>query len=375
MRIPSPITWFGGKSRLAPKIITHFPQHKTYVEPFGGSAAVLLAKDSSPIEVFNDIDKQLFDLFRVLRDERLFKRLRGSLELTLYSRAEFDLAKQQSDDPVESARRLVVRQRQSRGGLGDRWSYCVQDAHGAGSSESIEAAGRLLVRQRQSSCGKGEDLSYSATNSQGGVASSVKRWRKGIDCLPAVHRRLQNVQIECDDWRQIIRRFDTRETLFYVDAPYHIDTRVGGGYRHELTKQDHKELIARLLKIRGMVVLSGYDHETYKPLERAGWKRVDYHVRTHSSDYRARRVESIWLSPSVVNRAENRNLFLSPLERQREGAYRSHKVQVDASTKRVLRAIAKFRAAGKRITISGIGRATDLSREHLSRNYRHLFEA
>src|SRR5271170_963472 len=140
MRIASPITWFGGKSRLAPTIIGYFPSHKTYVEPFGGSAAVLLAKEPSAIEVFNDIDKQLFNLFQVLRDERLFKRLRRSLELTLYSRAEFDLAMQQSDDPVEAAR-------------------------------------RLLVRQRQSFSGKGEDWSYSTKKSQGGVASAVKRWR------------------------------------------------------------------------------------------------------------------------------------------------------------------------------------------------------
>src|SRR5271166_1742362 len=103
MRIPSPITWFGGKSRLAPRIIGYFPPHKTYVELFGGSAAVLLAKEPSPVEVFNDIDNQLFNLFRVLRDDRAFRRLQRGIELTLYSRAEFDLAKQESDDPVESA--------------------------------------------------------------------------------------------------------------------------------------------------------------------------------------------------------------------------------------------------------------------------------
>jgi DNA adenine methylase len=168
-------------------------------------------------------------------------------------------------------------------------------------------------------------------------------------------------------------RFDTPETLFYCDPPYIPDARVSGKYRHELTPRDHRAIVDCVLAMRGMIILSGYDHETYKPLERAGWKRVDYHVRTHASDYRARRVESIWLSPSVVNHAKNRNLFLSPLERQRVGAYRSHKVQVDASTKRVLRAIAKFRATGKKVTISGIGRATDLSREHLSRKYQYLF--
>jgi len=334
MRIPSPITWFGGKSRIAPRIIGYFPPHKTYVEPFGGSAAVLLAKEPSAIEVFNDIDKQLFNFFRVLRDEQLFKRLRGSLELTLYSRAEFDLAKQQSDDPVEAAR-------------------------------------RLLVRQRQSFSGKGEDWSYSTRKAQGGMASAVKRWRSGVDCLPAVNRRLQNAQIECDDWRQIIRRFDTRETLFYVDAPYHIETRVGGGYRHEITKQDHEELIARLLKIRGMVVLSGYNHGTYAPLERAGWKRVDFDVVANISYRRTSRIESLWMSPAVVNRKSN--MFLSPTEKMRDGAYQTHSTRVESSTKRVVRTIEKFRASGQRITIVDVARATKMSREHLGKKYRHLF--
>jgi len=334
MSIASPVAWLGGKARLAPKIIGYFPPHDTYVEPFGGSAAVLLAKEPSPIEVFNDIDRGLVNLFRVLRDSRSFKKLRRSLDATLYARAEFELAKQNSDDPVEAARRFMVRQRQSFSGKGIAWSCSIEKS-----------------------------------------AVGIRSWRKGLESLPAVHRRFRDVQIECGDWRTLMYRYDSPATLYFLDPPYHPDTRVGGGYRHELTKQDHKELIARLLKIRGMVVLSGYNHETYKPLERAGWKRVDYHVRTHASDYRTWRVESIWLSPSVVNHAENRNLFLSPIERQRPGAYRSHKVRVEGSTKRVLRAIAKFRAAGKKVTISGIGRATDLSREHLSRNYRHLFQA
>jgi DNA adenine methylase len=338
MRIPSPINWFGGKSRLASTIVQRFPQHHTYVEPFGGSAAVLLAKAPSRVEVYNDINRELVHFFSVLRDPSMFAKLRRAVENTLYARAEFELAAQGTDDPVESARRFIVRSRQSFGGHGKAWSYSIKNSHL-------------------------------------GMASGVRRWQMGIEGLHAAHRRFRDVQIECDDWRTVMSRYDCAETLFYVDAPYHPATRIGGEYRHELTHRDHRAIVDCVLAMRGMIILSGYDHETYKPLERAGWKRVDYHVRTHASDYRTRRIESIWLSPSVVNHAENRKLFLSPLERQRQGAYRSHEVQVDASTKRVLRAIAKFRAAGKRVTISGIGRATDLSREHLSRNYRHLFQA
>jgi DNA adenine methylase len=338
MKTPSPINWFGGKSRLASKIVQHFPTHRTYCEPFGGSAAVLLAKAPSRVEVYNDIDRELVHFFTVLRDPLMFAKLRRAVENTLYARAEFELAKQSTDDSVEAARRFIVRSRQSFGGHGKAWSYSIKNSHV-------------------------------------GMASGVRRWQMGIEGLQAAHRRFRDVQIECDDWRTVMSRYDSAETLFYVDAPYHPATRIGGEYRHELTHRDHRAIVDCVLAMRGMIILSGYDHATYEPLLRSGWGRVDYRVRTQASDDRAQRVESIWLSPSVMNHAENRNLFLSPLERQRQGAYRSHEVRVEASTKRVLRAIAKFRATGKKVTISGIGRATDLSREHLSRKYRQLFRA
>ena len=128
-----------------------------------------------------------------------------------------------------------------------------------------------------------------------------------------------------------------------------------------------------LESVRGMVVLSGCKSAAYKPLERSGWKRVDFDVRGNGSDKQTRRVECLWLSPSVVNHAENQKLFLSPAERKREGAYQSHKVQVATSTKRVLRAIEKLRAGGKRVTKASVARATKMSREHLSRRYGNLF--
>src|ERR1035441_2003843 len=147
MGISSPITWHGGKAKISTKIIGYFPEHQTYVEPFGGSAAVLLAKQPSKVEVYNDLNGDLVNLFQVLRDGTLYRRLRRALDNTRYARAEFLLSQEPSDDPVESARRFIVRQRQSRGGLGERWSYCVGD-----------------------SCG--------------GMSSVVARWQAGIEGLP-----------------------------------------------------------------------------------------------------------------------------------------------------------------------------------------------
>jgi DNA adenine methylase len=338
MSIASPITWFGGKSRLAPRIIQHFPKHTCFCEPFGGSAAVLLAKEPSPVEVYNDLDGELVNFFRVLRDPHLSARLRRSLEDTPYARAEFELAQQPTDDPVEAARRFMVRQRQSFARKGGEWSFSV-------------------------------------AKSQRGVSSAVRRWRAGIERLPAVHERLRGVQIEHDDWAKVMHRYDGPETLHFLDPPYIRSLRVEGGYRHELSDSDHRELVARLLTVRGMVVLCAYnDEKIHGPLERAGWKKVDYDVAAQSSDHRARRLETLWLSPSVLIHAENRaRLCLSPRERMRDGAYVLHRLRVASTTRKILGAMERLRRAEQKPTIAKVARAIKCSPEHLSRKYRHLF--
>jgi DNA adenine methylase len=144
----SAIALHGGKTRFASKIIAHFPAHQTYVDVFGGSGSVLLAKEKSPVEVLNDLDDSIVNLFRVLRDRALSRQLQTACESTPYARAEFNLAQEPTDDPVERARRFLVRQNMSHSGLGLRWSYSIQ-------------------------------------NSSHGMASVVRRWQAFIERLPA----------------------------------------------------------------------------------------------------------------------------------------------------------------------------------------------
>src|ERR1017187_4330617 len=143
---------------------------------------------------------------------------------------------------AQRARRFLVRQRQSRGGLGKQWSFCVED-------------------------------------SKMSMASAVRRWRAGVERLPALHKRLSKVQIEQDDFRQILRRYDSSTTLFFLDPPYMPELRVGGRYALEMTKSDHREMEALLIGLKGFVVLSGYDHAPNEPLERAGWRRKEFSCR------------------------------------------------------------------------------------------------
>ncbi len=261
--VTPPVTWHGGKARMAPLIIAQFPPHRTYVELFGGSGAVLLAKERSLVEVYNEIDGDLVNLFLVLRHRTAFDYLSLNLGLTLYSRAEFDLAAESATDPVEAARRFIVRQLQSHGGHGDHWSF-------------------------------------SRVDSRAGVASTAARWLRGLEALPDVHERLQGVQVERGDWRAAVERYDAGDTLFYADPPYVPETRIRGGYEHELSEDAHGELAEVLQRVKGMVVLSGYSHAVYAPLEAAGWSRLDCEVLAHSSTTRTRRVECLWINPAAM---------------------------------------------------------------------------
>lgn len=345
MSISPPITWFGGKSKLAARIVGHFPGHRTYVEPFGGSAAVLLAKPPSPVEVYNDIDHDLVNLFRVLRERELFVRLKEACEATLYSRAEFYLAQQPTGDPVEAARRFIVRQRQSHGGVGRAWSYCVADA-------------------------------------QTGMSSAVRRWLSGIERLPAIHRRLRRVQIEAADWSEVLARYDRPDTLFYLDPPYAAETRVGGGYRHELGLDGHARLIEAIQSLSGMVILSGYRCDAYQTLEDRGWLRVEYDVPAYMSPRRDRRRESLWISPSALaGRGDSVALEefgvgdeSGARAAMRAGAYITHSIRVAVTEEKLREAIAQLRDEGRRVSKSEVGRRTGISREHLCRRYRHLFD-
>lgn len=277
-KLRSPIKWFGGKGMMAKKIIALFPPHRTYVEPFGGGASVLFAKKPSPVEVYNDIDSGLVNFFRVLRDPAKFERFHRLVVLTPYSREEYNLCRKTWEDCENDVNRAhlwyVVARQNFSGVFGGSWSSVI-------------------------------------TESSRRMARSVSGYLSAIQQLPAIATRLQCVQIEHVDWRRILERYDTKDTLFYLDPPYVLETRQGTRYAHELTTEDYHELIQQLLVLVGNVVLSGYQHLTYEPLEKAGWTRHDYPTVSHAAGHtRATgilgpgsgkcmqsRVESVWVKP------------------------------------------------------------------------------
>lgn len=266
------LRWHGGKWLLAPWIIQHLPRHRTYVEPFGGAASVLLRKPRSHAEVYNDLDDDVVTLFRVLRDPAQAEELIRRLYLTPFSRCDFAAAYAPADDPMEVARCLVVR---SFMGFGS-------NAH------ATEAKGHRSTGFRSNSTRSG--------------TTPAMDWMNHPAALRLIVDRLRGVVIESRDGIEVMARHDGAATLHYVDPPYMPDTRSLGDmqglravYRHEMTSGQHANLLAHLRCLRGMVVLSGYPHPLYDAAL-PDWRRIE---RSSLADGARPRREVLWINPAA----------------------------------------------------------------------------
>lgn len=274
------LRYLGGKWKLAPKIIAHFPAHQNYVEPFGGAGSVLLRKPRPAVgggECYNDLDRQVVGLFRVLQDADQSTELRRRLEVTPFAREEYERAFQPSRCPIERARRLVVR------------SYM-----GHGSSSAIAS--------RQTG------FRASMVNRKGAMPSN--EWPNLPTALAAVTERLQGVLIENRPAMALIDRYDTPETLLYLDPPYMPSTRSAkrrGGtafhaYSHEMTEDDHGQLLFRARLFSGPVCVSGYASPLYDQML-GGWARHEFSAR---ADNGLERTEILWTNPAAVEAVRSR---------------------------------------------------------------------
>lgn len=265
------LRWHGGKFMLAEWIASHFPPHRVYVEPFGGAASVLLRKPRSYAEVYNDLDGGVVELFRVLRDPDLGAKLVAALRLTPFSRDEFNQAYEPSPDPVERSRRLIIRAFQGFGSNG----------HNASTRTG-----------------------FRAKSNRSGTAPAGD-WVNYPTALVAVIERVRGVVIENRPAIEVMAQHDGDDVLHYVDPPYLPETRdAGGDYVHELTAEQHLELLDFLRSLRGGVILSGYPAALYdKALQ--GWSRVE---RRALADGAAERTEVLWINP-VAARARKPDLF------------------------------------------------------------------
>ncbi|MBN1796701.1 MAG: DNA adenine methylase [Sedimentisphaerales bacterium] len=259
--------WYGGKYSHIDWLLPLLPKTEHFVDVFGGSAAVLLNKEPSPVETYNDIDGEIVNFFRVLRDkpDQLIKRI----ALTPFSKEEFEIAISENKNEIsdiERARRFFVRARQVRTGLAQtassgRWAHC-----------------RLTSRA--------------------GMAGAVSRWLGSVESLPEIAQRLLRVQIENDTAIKIIQRYDSKDTLFYCDPPYVHNSRSDiRAYKYEMTDDKHKELSNLLHNIEGKGALSGYHCDLMDELY-GDWHRIEATSKKCHSVKKIR-TEVLWVNYDI----------------------------------------------------------------------------
>lgn len=254
--------YYGGKQTLLPDLLPLLPRCDHFVDLFGGSAAVLLNRFPSPIETYNDINSELVNFFRVLREQP--QDLVRALYFTPYAREEFELAWQPTLDPVEQARRTMIR-----------------------------------IQMDRAKAGKRSDKSWAVNKKYiaGAHAYHVKAFHTKAVELDFVAARLKNVQIENRPALKIIDTYDSPQTLIYADPPYLPAARTSANdYANEMKLIDHEELAQRFNSCKSKVALSGYDHpcmDDFYPPDR--WiKTLFKERRVPMSNKGLRRQEVLW---------------------------------------------------------------------------------
>lgn len=270
--------YVGGKHSIAKWLIQYYPEHKIYVEPFGGAASMFFYKKESEKEVYNDINSAMANLFRVLRDEEKTNKLIRMFEYFVHS-VEFSL---------------------------EAWeNYQNQE------KSDIERAYYTIYLLQT---GRGHFNKYASLNGVRSLESNQENITKKIK---EVHRRFKNVVIENVDWKDCFRRYDSEETFFYCDPPYLVYD-IKRIYKDAMTEKEHLELLEKIKECKGMVIISGYDNELYKKeLEDCGWAKKQYKTSVKFSIHensrknnKGERIETIWIKPNCLSKTQQ--LLLHP---------------------------------------------------------------
>ena len=258
--VKSPISRVGGKFHLAPKIIALFPLHNQYVEVFGGAMHVLFRKEPSLLEVYNDLEAEIYTFFKVVKEQP--EALLKCLEFSLYSRREFDEALKVLHDEQAPA---------------------------------IERAGAFFIVNRHSFGSKMKTWGYQRRKDHKDNHYNPRTYQNSMALIHKAHERLQHVHIECRDFRDVIKQYDHPDTLFYLDPPYAFNENRSSrtAYKHEMTDGDHAELVDIMKGIKGKFLLSGYANHLYDCFDRVSLGEVNMCV-TKALCKRHKKEEFVW---------------------------------------------------------------------------------
>lgn len=269
MSMPRILHYPGSKWSMTSKIISHMPEHNTYLEPCLGSGAVFFNKPRVPLETINDLDGNIVNLFKVIRERP--EELAQAVYWTPYAREEYNLSYQPGgENDLERARLFLVRCWMARG---------AKTSDRTGWRHVIDFDSRPL--------------------------SAAHEWQKLPEKIITVTERLQGVQIECQPATKLMERYRKANVLIYLDPPYLLSTRSKRMYKHEMKVADHEELLHAALLHPGPVLLSGYAHQLYDDALK-GWERHTFEANAEAGRVRT---EVLWINPTAANDAGQQCLF------------------------------------------------------------------
>lgn len=268
MTLPRILHYPGSKWSMADWIINHMPPHTTYLEPYFGSGAIFFNKERAKLETINDIDGNITNLFRIIRDRR--EDLINLIRWTPYSREEYEASFEVATDELEKARRFLVR----------CW----------------------MARRVQTNKKTGW---RHVANWDSRPSSPAKEWTELPDKIFQACERLQGVQIECEPALKVIERYKKENVLIYADPTYLLDTRQGKMYANEMDESDHILLLEALERHPGPVILSGYAHPLYDEMLQH-WNRDTKRVQAEAGEIRQ---EVIWINPVAAEYSRQLTLF------------------------------------------------------------------
>lgn len=272
----APIRYFGGKNGMAKKILEYFPEkgtYNTYIEPFGGSFGVALHNPNiPPIEIYNDLDHNVYSLFIVLVNDDMFTSFKHKCDNILYS---------------EEMRRTFIKE------LKDKpWSD--------ESSDIVDRAFKFFYVNRTSRNGIGGFSVNLCVRRE--MSKSCSDMLSTIEGLPKLHDRLSKVIVTNQDGVKLISKYSQSENTFiYADPPYHHSTRTETRYNVDMDDEMQEKFINECINAKCKILISGYDCETYKKLEENGFKKVEFTVHTMSGDHKTKKdkTECLWMNYEV----------------------------------------------------------------------------
>lgn len=250
----SPIKYFGGKGTMFNNIIDYFPKretYNTYIEPFGGSYSIGLKKDPVEIELYNDLDKNVYSLYKVLSNPEMYKVFKENCDLVLYSEdIRSDFIQELKKDDLSMILRAFY------------FFYVNRTSHnGVGGFSK-----NTYIRR--------------------GMSKSISDFLSSIDRLDVLHDRLSKVIVTNTDGIELINKYNTPNVFIYCDPPYEQSTRTSTRYKVDMNREQHVEFLHSVMMSEANILISGYDCELYNILEMGGWSKVSFDVKTIDGNFK-----------------------------------------------------------------------------------------